>query len=408
MIVLVTLLSATAAASIHRRPVYSQGWTVSPVAVREDERVHVTLCVKEQGREEIRRIASEVSDPESTHYGKYLTVEEIENLTAPTAEHMSTVTDWLSSHSVQYRTRHSNVIADMSVAEAAAVFATKFQRVENYGVSLIRANDYQLPTPIESAVSTVFGLHGLPLPPRGAGMPSMGSRQRLQHANAVANVTPGVLKSTYGISGVVSSRSPKNRQAVVEFQGQLMNATDLATLFETFVKDYEPGVDDSVYKFGGDPDASARQGDGLEALLDIEYIMASAVGIKTEFWEYASDDFCGDLNRWTSNITTSIDVPLVHSVSYGWQGDLNQIHCSSADVGVVDDNFAKLAAKGITIVVASGDSGSGYTKPSACPDGGGQSGLALEGEVMQTSNTTHTDCCVQGGTAIVGQGYPAG
>jgi tripeptidyl-peptidase-1 len=54
-------------------------------------------------------------------------------------------------------------------------------------------------------------------------------------------------------------------------------------------------------------------------------------------------------------------VPLVHSVSYGWQGDLDTIGCKPADLTVVDANFAKLAAKGISIMVASGDSGSGYT-----------------------------------------------
>ena len=54
------------------------------------------------------------------------------------------------------------------------------------------------------------------------------------------------------------------------------------------------------------------------------------------------------------------DVPLVTSVSYGWQGDLKQIGCKEDDVTDVDNDFAKLAAKGITIIFASGDSGSGY------------------------------------------------
>ena len=88
--------------------------------------------------------------------------------------------------------------------------------------------------------------------------------------------------------------------------------------------------------------------------------MSSAVGIKTEFWEFAAMDFCNDLNQWTSNLTSTADVPLVHSVSYGWQGNLSQLHCKDADLSVVDANFAKLAAKGISIMISSGDSGSGY------------------------------------------------
>ena len=30
-------------------------------------------------------------------------------------------------------------------------------------------------------------------------------------------------------------------------------------------------------------------------------------------------DFGADLNQWTGNLTSGDDVPMVHSVSYGWQ-----------------------------------------------------------------------------------------
>ena len=49
------------------------------------------------------------------------------------------------------------------------------------------------------------------------------------------------------------------------------------------------------------------------------------------------------------------------SISYGWQGDLAQVGCDTATVDVIDDNLAKLAAAGVSVVISSGDSGSGYT-----------------------------------------------
>merc|ERR1719188_403509 len=72
-------------------------------------------------------------------------------------------------------------------------------------------------------------------------------------------------------------------------------------------------------------------------------------------------DFCGDLQQWTSAILANDDAPLVHSVSYGWQGEVSQIGCKASKVTEIDANFAKLAAKGITIIFASGDSGSGHS-----------------------------------------------
>ena len=46
----------------------------------------------------------------------------------------------------------------------------------------------------------------------------------------------------------------------------------------------------------------------------------------------------------------------------GWQGNLTKIGCKPALVSAIDDDFAKLAARGITIIFASGDSGSGYVR----------------------------------------------
>ena len=66
-------------------------------------------------------------------------------------------------------------------------------------------------------------------------------------------------------------------------------------------------------------------GDGIEAQLDIQFIMGTAPGIKTEFYEQANSDFCADLQNWTTLLLSDEDSPRVHSVSYGWQGNLTQV-----------------------------------------------------------------------------------
>merc|ERR1719231_1583076 len=112
-----------------------------------------------------------------------------------------------------------------------------------------------------------------------------------------------------------------------------MNSTDLEKLFANYVDKYEKGTDDKVYKWVG---KHIENSGGVEAELDIQYMMGISVGIKTEFWEFPGQDFGNDLNQWTSNLTTKDDVPIVHSDSYGWQGNLSQIHVKDADVDVVD------------------------------------------------------------------------
>ena len=84
----------------------------------------------------------------------------------------------------------------------------------------------------------------------------------------------------------------------------------------------------------------------MRAELDIQYMMGITPGIKTEFYEQMNQSFCADLKAWTTLLLSTDDVPLVHSVSYGWQGNLTKIGCADADVTVIDTDFQKLDAKG--------------------------------------------------------------
>ena len=206
------------------------------------------------------------------------------------------------------------------------------------------------------------------------------------------------------MSGVTIDRKSGNKQAVAEFQGQTMNETDLKTYFEKYVPSAQPG-DDTIDRFIGDP------GDGApadEASLDIQFIMGVSPGIKTDFYLYDSQDFCKvsetrtapalpprhaharllpllvrcrlqradeaplcsyhqDLKNWTTHMLSDDKAAWVHSVSYGMQSNMStpSFGCTLDNVKAVDDDFAKLAAKGLSIIFASGDSGSGYA-PQFC------------------------------------------
>lgn len=375
---------------------YTNGWSKSAFSVPSSGEIMFTIAIREQGIDEIKRIALDVSDPASASYGKFLTQEQLDKISAPKEADVIAVTSWLDIEGVHWNLRTvSNVEVTTSIETASKLLSTRFHRITNRktGQSIVRAADYSLPSYIHEATAAIFGLHGLPLPPTKPLV--IRSTQR----GPIAKVTPEVLASTYNISGVNTTRSVKNRQAVVEFQGQLMSSKDLTTFFKAYVNDYKVGTDDVVYKYQG---AVHKEGTGVEAELDIQYIMGTAVGLKTEFWEFPANDFCHDLNQWTSSLASSADVPLVHSVSYGWQGNISQIHCKDDDLSVVDNNFAKLAAKGLSIMIASGDSGSGYPDPSTpCVDnpfGGGSPGTALIGDIHRTVKADQpVECCLARG-----------
>lgn len=347
------------------------------------------FCLKQQNMDKIKQIALDVSNPKSAQYGKYLKQSEIDELTKPDEKDVATVRNFIEATSSNKCTvTLKKEILDVECENAHIVqnmLKTKFHVLQNRKKrtqNLLRAKDFYLPSDVNQKIQGIFGLHGLPLPPR----------EKIGASSQPASVTPSVIEQVYNIKDAKVSGSLKNRQAVAEFQGQTMNDSDLQEFFKNYVPKAVSG-DDKVYKFVGDPGEGSP---GVEASLDIQFIMGVAPGVKTEFWYFASNDFCGDLKNWTGMLLANDDVPLVTSVSYGWQGSLSQIGCQEADVTAVDNDFSKLAAKGITIIFASGDSGSGYAPPQPqCSPTTGKKGIAYSGEVLEEKHglTDALSCC---------------
>ena len=366
--------------------------------------VNFTISIKQRNLEQLEEAALAVSSPRSARYGKHLSKEEIERLTAPSPNDSNTVTRWLSSHGARFTLQRELARVSTTVEIAERMLHTTFRRFrKGSGTQLLRAGAYKLPKAIDAAISTIFGLHGAPLPtlPKSA-TPTAANLPTATSPSSPADVTPAVIASTYSIRQSVD-RNGTNLQAVAEFQANRMAKEDLAAFFEKFVPASMPG-DEQVSRFVGSP---YKRGAGVEADLDVQYLMGVAPGVKTEFWEYESNDFCADLHSDTSAILDSETPAHVHSLSYGWQGNLSQVRsipkrnprsnqakvsneaesdsmrtfklilsqslthrtqvgCRAVDVSAVDINLAKLAARGISMVVSSGDSGAGIPLDPGC------------------------------------------
>jgi len=89
--------------------------------------------------------------------------------------------------------------------------------------------------------------------------------------------------------------------------------------------------------------------------LDIEYIMGIAPNVTTWFYSMKNFNFWNDLISWTTEIANETNPPFIHSVSYGSQGD----YPNDAYRARLEAEFQKLGVRGLSIIFASGDSGSG-------------------------------------------------
>merc|ERR1712048_112647 len=93
-------------------------------------------------------------------------------------------------------------------------------------------------------------------------------------------------------------------------------------------------------------------------MLDTEYITGVAEGVSTWVCSYPSVDFCSDLLTWATDVAGESTHPYVVSLSYGSQ---KIDFCDSSTITRLSEDVQKLGAMGVTVVIASGDDGSGGT-----------------------------------------------
>merc|ERR1711988_1894965 len=116
---------------------------------------------------------------------------------------------------------------------------------------------------------------------------------------------------------------------------------------------YDATADCSIAKFIGKNDEKRP---GIESMLDVEYITGVANGITTWVYSYPSFDFCHDLLTWANDVASESEHPYVVSLSYGSQ---KIGFCDSSTTKRLSEDVQKLGAMGVTVVIASGDDGSG-------------------------------------------------
>jgi tripeptidyl-peptidase-1 len=310
----------------------------------------IAVALTRSNDDKLSSIVSQVSDPKHPRYGKYLTTDEAQHLTRPSTESSLAVQSWLLEHEVEFKVsgKGHTITLEPTVEQSAKMFGAKFVEVFNPQIkkTAVVGDKIVIPDKLKAHVESVFGVHELPLPPRK--LPTVSA--------SPAAVTPQVIAEFYGVKNFTVVGDTKNRIGVVEFQGQLMSQKDLTTFFQKYVPGFKTG-DDQVYKYVSDK----NQGEGVEANLDVQYAMGVAPGVKTEMWQYAGYSFCTDLKTWTTGILGTTNPPTVFTVSYGWQGELSQLGCTTSQVSSIDADFKTIASTGVTILFASGDSGSGYT-----------------------------------------------
>ncbi len=324
--------------------VYSSDWSNYGYA-EENSYMKYTIALKQKNIDLLESLALNISNPLHKDYGKYLSKEEINNYTKPDYDVTSKVLFWLINSNVnKFKFHGDSIQVKDKVKNIESMFLVRIYKYFNKKTNehVIKAgNNYVIPEYVEEYISFVDGISN----------PLFETYNPVVSSNDpdAGYVGKEVIDRLYDIDSNLIIKNKTISAAAIEFQGGGFSNDDLKNT--QINNDIVPK---KVYKVIG-----SNAGGGTESKLDMQMIATTAPEVQLWYINY---------NLWLYQMANDMfnreEVPDILSVSYGWaeRDQCSVTNCNNKTsedyVNRVNVEFMKLALRGLTLVIASGDAGS--------------------------------------------------
>ncbi|OAA82017.1 tripeptidyl-peptidase [Akanthomyces lecanii RCEF 1005] len=390
-----------------------------------NELVDVSIGLVQHGFASLEQRLLQVSTPTHPEYGKHLSTRQIQKLLRPKPDHFRSVLEWLSeSGGLMARNVSKSSAGDwleisMPIKSLEHLLQTEYWIFEHIpsGTIAVRTLEWSLPTHLLDVVEVIAPTNVFILPTAqlkyGAPAPLWETEGRVPtHEELVeedwldrghldipaedalsANPTPAeacnrlaisslclrVLYGTWGYSPRISAASRKNSMGMVNFLGQVANRSDVALYLARYRPDAAAAHAEAAFSVelvsGGDdqqtPNTPQQNKDqkGYEGALDAQTMLGISwptplvmynVGGKPPFRPLSmhTKNTNEPYLAWLRHMQSVENPPSVISISYAEDEKLVPPEYARR----VCAEFAQLAARGVSVLVASGDYGVGRTK----------------------------------------------
>ena len=378
-----------------------------------------------------------VSNPSHTRYGQYLTAQEVNDLITPSNDTLFLVEQWLLEHGItidemRYSPALDWITLDLPIGVVDELLQTKYTEFwhEESKTSAIRAPEWMLPKHlhdhIESIQPTSSFLYALaskadlspinfPRSPNtktrdvsdgsevkdlnqlaedfSDDQPQLLDLDNLPDDLAVSQacngsaVTPLCVRVLYGTLGYKAQASDRNAMALVNYDGEFNNRSDIHLFLEAYRPEaaragaaFDFLTDDIAGATNQQSPATPSQLEekiGREGNMDAQILLGIAfptplitysVGGQAPSFrpdKYTPTNTNEPFLTWLHHILAQENLPQVIATSYG---DIEQTVPYAYAKRVCED-FAQLGARGVSVIFGAGDSGVG--KPGYCQSNNG-------------------------------------
>ncbi|TFY57290.1 hypothetical protein EVJ58_g7104, partial [Rhodofomes roseus] len=314
----------------------------------------------------------DVSDPESSNYGQYLSKEEVEAYVKPTEESADAMKAWLSENELVATPLSPSgdwISVDIPVNKANDMLDADFSVFTHKvtGAQTVRTLQYSIPVDLAPHVDLIHPTVTFPVEvvnkavPALAAVPNPYSQAVAPDANITAvcgpynlpNITTACLQYLYGIPTTPATASG-NGILVAGYVEEYANADDLKIFLERYRPDVDPSTTFATEMIdGGDNLQNVTA--GSEGNLDIQYTVGLATDVPVTYLlagEDTHDGLSGFLD--TANyVLNQTSIPPVMTTSYSSNEDV----ISEKLAYNLCNAYAQLSARGVSIFFSSGDGG---------------------------------------------------
>lgn len=317
--------------------------------------VNMRVALKPRNEALLTDKVHSIASPSSREFRKYMKNRELTELVGVSEGDLRRVSDWLESagmNIIEVAANRDWVTVSGSPSSIEKAFDTELSYWSNKitGEKKIGSvSSYSIPDELSNVVQFIPGLTSFSF---GVWRP-IAHKATADELSVAKSVTPATVQEIYktDISGTSGSRL--GSQTVIQF-GKLanFNEDDLQMFFDEYATELKGEECGTVY---GTNNGDIRG--SIESNLDVQYIMSTGAHVNTSTFKMTEDmdnieDAMLDYAYIVNNMT---EPPLVHSISYGEYGG----EYDNSTVQRFNYELQKMAAKGITVMLASGDNGVG-------------------------------------------------
>ncbi|KAF8262580.1 peptidase S8/S53 domain-containing protein [Lactarius quietus] len=330
----------------------------------------------------------EVSDPSHIRYGAHLTREQVAELAAPHPHTLELVRSWLIHHDVPFSsfsmTHGGNTLTlpDVSIIQANKLLGASYRlyRHVKTNETIVRTIGYALPAVLHKHVWTVAPtthFDSMPIGMRGQTLRNHSHVAAVKQAEAVSGepvtalssrddvvTSPTFLRRLYNTWGYTPAASYQNMLAIVGYLWDTPSPTDLRAFMAKYRTD---GVDGTYTVVQVNYGVYDPNDPNEEANLDLQY--AQGIAYPTPLIFYGTGRGQSGTNdwylSWLYSVIGLLSLPRTISISYFGQ----EPAFSRGRAEYLCYLYAQLGARGVSVLVSSGNDGVGNVGDCVRDDG---------------------------------------